>query len=134
MRRRWRTAGRRRFARVAAIDCSLAPTIIGRPPAPEATSYEMCIILRKSLPSMEDTIAIDGIEFTNSRAPAGLVRRDQSRARAAEKIEHDAAPARNVFDGVGDHCNRLDSRMERKLIEPAGFRVLTPRYSQTFVR
>ena len=51
---------------------------------------------------MEDAITIDGIEFTDSRAPAGLVRRDQTRTRTAEKIEHDAGAARNIFDGVDD--------------------------------
>jgi hypothetical protein len=69
---------------------------------------------------MEDAITTNGIEFADSRPPASLVRRDQTRTRAAEQIEHDAAAARNIFDGVDDHRNWLDRRMQRKLLEPAG--------------
>jgi hypothetical protein len=79
----------------------------------------LSVVLGKNLPAAEDPITIDRIEFTDSCAPAGLMRRDQSRTRAAEKIKHDASAARNVFDGVGGHRNRLDRRMEAKLFKPA---------------
>jgi hypothetical protein len=83
---------------------------------------------------MENAIAIDGIELADSRAPSDLMRRDHSRARAAKKIEHDTAAARNVFDRIGDHRDRLDSRMQHTPSSRPVFSVFTPRYSQTFVR
>ena len=56
---------------------------------------------------------------TRARRPV-LCAAIRVRTRAAEQIEQDAAATRHIFDGVDDHRNRLDRRMQRKLLQPAG--------------
>src|SRR5258708_23497912 len=42
--------------------------------------------------------------------------RNQGRPAAAEAIEHDAGPVRDVLDGVRDQGNRFDGRMQDELL------------------
>jgi hypothetical protein len=84
-----------------------------------AADHKLGIILGEDFPPSKHTIAVDGIEFAQSRAAPSLMGGDKRRTGSAEKIEHDAATARHVLDGVGYHRNWLDGRVKRKLIEPA---------------
>jgi hypothetical protein len=42
--------------------------------------------------------------------------RNQGRPTAAEAIEHDAGPVRDVLDGVRDQGNRFDGRVQYELL------------------
>ena len=45
----------------------------------------------ESLPALDDHVAVGRIELDQPRLPPGLLGRDQGRARAAERIQHDVA-------------------------------------------
>ena len=50
------------------------------------------------LPAADDDVDIAGIEFDQTRAASGPLRRDHRRARSAEQVEDDVAALRRVAD------------------------------------
>ena len=70
---------------------------------------------------MENAIAVYGVDLAEARSAAGFMRRDQRRAGAGERVEHNSAATRDVFDRVGDHRHRLDGWVQGKFIEATGF-------------
>src|SRR5579863_3135008 len=107
---------------------SLGDFIVGGPivghlmvsrPAGNPTGDQFGAVLSEELPALENAVAIDGIELAQARSAAGLVRRDESRARTSKEIENDAATARDVLDRVHDHRDRLHRWVERKFVHTA---------------
>jgi hypothetical protein len=46
---------------------------------------------------------------------------DQCRARDTEEVKSDTSATRDVFHRIDDQCDRLDRRMQGKLVESARF-------------
>src|SRR5262245_45286223 len=67
------------------------------------------------LPALDADVDEDRIELDDTGAAAGPFCRYQRRAGAAEGIEDHAATVGAVADRVGNHGDRLNSRMEGKL-------------------
>src|SRR5215217_5382122 len=93
--------------------CTLPPTI------GDAAGDQFSIVFGVSLPTADDTIAVDGIELAEVAPPARLVGGDHGRAAPAEEVEDDTAALGNILDRICNHLNRLDCRMQRQFIHPA---------------
>lgn len=83
----------------------------------DAAGDQLRVVFGVGFPARENAVAVFGIEFAETRTPASLVGGNQGGARPSEKIEHNAAAAGDVLDGVGDHLDRLHRRMEGKLFK-----------------
>src|SRR5439155_630822 len=68
------------------------------------------------LPEANSGIDISRVKFQPTAAPAGALGRDYRRTAAKKAIEHDVAAGRAVEDRIGDHCHRLDCRVQRQQI------------------
>src|SRR5438105_13218760 len=93
--------------------CCFSATMVAFSLAKCLTSCEQdSIIVRIVLPSSDNAIDINGIELDKVAAPPCLVGGNQGRAAAAESIENDAAAFRHILDGIGNHGDRIPSRVE----------------------
>ena len=76
------------------------------------------VVLGIGLPSPDDAVAVDRIEFAEICTSAGLVGRNEGGAGAAKHIKDGFAAARTIADGVGHQRDRLDRWMHCKLFCP----------------
>lgn len=68
---------------------------------------------------MDDPVAVGWIELGEITTAPGLVSSNQARSAAAEEVEHNRIPPRNVLDGV-DQLDGLYGRVDRQLVQSPG--------------
>ena len=87
-----------------------------------AVSIQRCLLAAELLPTANDHVAVLRLQFDEARLAAGLLARDQCRARSAERIEHGVAALAAVPDGALHQLDRLHRRVQvvdvRLLDEP----------------
>ena len=65
---------------------------------------------------LHSQIDIEGIEFDAAAAPTGALARDQSCPRPQEAVEDDLSQPGDVANSIGNEGNRLDRRVELKIV------------------
>ena len=73
-----------------AASCPTPSPCRQRPEAP-AVALQHCGRIGPVLPTLNDHVDVLGVELDQARMAPGLLSGDQSRARAAERVEHDVA-------------------------------------------
>ena len=69
------------------------------------------------LPAPDGDVDIVRVDLNRPRLAPGLLRCDQDRAAAAERVEHQSTTTRTVPQRVGNERKRLDGRMHRQFFE-----------------
>ena len=92
------------------------------------------VTTREGLPAPDCDIDIARIDFESARLPADTLSRKQRRAGATESIEHEMIALGDVFDRIGDECDRLHRRVRAQVVHAASAKCVGAAYFQTLER